>query len=83
MTDRNEKSVDFHEFLTSRRNRRAFKLNNSDRRNLDRRNFQRSRRSNIRENQKVQNQQSQDSSDHSKLIKVQRSRSSEKQDQCH
>ncbi len=56
MTNRNAKSVDFHQFLTLRRNRRVFKLNNSDRRNLDRKNFQRSRRIiNIKENQKIQN----------------------------
>jgi hypothetical protein len=39
MTDRDAKSADFHEFLTLRRNRRVFKLNNLDRRNLDRRDF--------------------------------------------
>jgi hypothetical protein len=44
MTNRNAKSADFHEFLTLRRSRRVFKLNNSDRRNFDRRNFQRFRR---------------------------------------
>jgi hypothetical protein len=71
MTDRNAKSADFHEFLTLRRNRRALKLNNSDRRNLDRRNFQRSRRIiNIKKNQKIQNRQSQDDNDHSKSIKM-------------
>ncbi len=52
MTNRNEKSADSHEFLTLRRNRQAFKLSNSDRRNLDRRNSQRSRRINIKESQK-------------------------------
>jgi hypothetical protein len=56
MTNRNEKSIDYHEFLTLRRNRRVFKLNNFDRRNFDRRKFQRFRRIiNIKENQKVQN----------------------------
>jgi hypothetical protein len=56
MTDRDAKSADFHESLTLRRNRRVFKLSNSDRRNLDRRKFQRFRRIiNIRKNQKIQN----------------------------
>jgi hypothetical protein len=59
MTDRDARSADFHESLTLRRSRRAFKLSNSDRRNLDRKDSQRSRRIiNIRENQKVQNRQS-------------------------
>ncbi len=54
--NRNAKLVDFHEFLTLRRNRKIFKLNNSDRRNLDQRKFQRFRRIiNIKENQKIQN----------------------------
>jgi hypothetical protein len=84
MTDRDAKSIDFHEFLTLRRNRRVFKLNNSDRRNFDRRESQRSRRIiNIRKNQKIQNRQSQDSSDYSKSIKVQRSKSFEERDQRH
>jgi hypothetical protein len=84
MTDRNAKSVDFHESLTLRRSRRALKLNNSDRRNLDRRNSQRFRRIiNIRESQKVQNRQSQNDSDYSKSIKMQRSKSSEERDQRH
>jgi hypothetical protein len=83
MTDRNAKSIDFHEFLTLRRNRRALKLSNSDRRNLDRRKSQRFRRINIRENQKIQNRQSQDNDDHSKSIKMQRSKSSEERDQRH
>jgi hypothetical protein len=84
MTNRDAKSADFHESLTLRRNRRAFKLSNSDRRNLDRREFQRFRRIiNVRESQKIQNRQSQDSSDHSKSIKMQRSRSSEERDQRH
>ncbi len=75
MTNRDAKSADFHESLTLRRSRRVFKLNNSDRRNLDRRNFQRSRRIiNIKENQKIQNRQSQNDNDHSKSIKIQRSR---------
>jgi hypothetical protein len=81
MTDRDAKSADFHESLTLRRSRRVFKLSNSDRRNLDRRESQRFRRINIRESQKIQNRQSQDSSDHSKSIKVQRSRFSEERDQ--
>jgi hypothetical protein len=56
MTNRNAKSTDFHESLTLRRNRRVFKLSNSDRRNLDRRNLQRSRRIiNIKKSQKIQN----------------------------
>jgi hypothetical protein len=84
MTDRDARSADFHESLTLRRNRRALKLSNSDRRNLDRKESQRLRRIiNIRESQKIQNRQSQDSSDHSKSIKVQRSRSSEERDQRH
>ncbi len=44
MTNQNAKSVIFHEFLTLRRNRRVFKFNNFDRRNLDRKKFQRFRR---------------------------------------
>ncbi len=84
MTNRNAKSADFHESLTLRRSRRAFKLSNSDRRNLDRRESQRFRHIiNIRESQKIQNRQSQNSSDHSKSIKVQRSKSSEERDQRH
>jgi hypothetical protein len=72
MTNRNEKSIDFHEFLTLRRNRRVFKLNNSDRQNLDRRNFQHFHRIiNIRKIQKIQNRQFQDNNDHSKSIKMQ------------
>jgi hypothetical protein len=84
MTDRNEKSADFHEFLTLRRSRRILKLNNSDRRNFDQRKFQRFRRIiNIRESHKIQNRQSQDNNDHSKSIKVQQSRSSEERNQRH
>jgi hypothetical protein len=84
MTDRNAKSADSHEFLTLRRSRRALKFNNSDRRNLDRRESQRLRRIiNIRESQKIQNRQFQNSSDHSKSIRMQRSRSSEERDQRH
>jgi hypothetical protein len=83
MTNRNAKSADSHEFLTLRRSRRAFKLNNSDRRNLDRRKSQRLRRIKIKENQKIQNRQFQDNDDHSKSIKMQRSRSSEERDQRH
>jgi hypothetical protein len=78
MTDRNEKSTDFHEFLTLRRRRRILEFNNSDRRNL-----KRSRRLNIKENQKISNRQSQDSNDHSKSIEMQRSRSFEERDQRH
>ncbi len=37
MTNRDARSIDFHESLTLRRKRRVFKFNNSDRRNLDRR----------------------------------------------
>jgi hypothetical protein len=83
MTDRDAKSIDFHEFLTLRRSRRVLKLSNFDRRNLDRRKSQRLRRINIRENQKIQNRQSQNSDDHSKSIKMQRSRFSEERDQRH
>jgi hypothetical protein len=83
MTDRDAKSADFHESLTLRRSRRALKLSNSDRRNLDRRKSQRLRRINIKESQKIQNRQSQDNDDHSKSIKMQRSKSSEERDQRH
>jgi hypothetical protein len=84
MTDRDAKSVDFHEFLTLRRSQRAFKFNNSDRRNLDRRKSQRFHHIiNIKQSQKIQNRQSQDNNDHSKSIKMQRSKSSEKRDQRH
>ncbi len=84
ITNRNAKSADFHEFLTLRRNRRVFKFNNFDNRNLDRKKSQRFRRIiNIRKSQKIQNRQSQDNNDHSKSIKVQRSKSSEKRDQRH
>jgi hypothetical protein len=83
MTNRNAKSADSYEFLTLRRSRRALKFSNSDRRNLDRRESQRFRRINIKESQKIQNRQSQDNSDHSKSIKMQRSRSSEERDQRH
>jgi hypothetical protein len=83
MTNRNARSIDFHESLTLRRSRRAFKLNNSDRRNLDQRESQRLRRINIKESQKIQNRQSQDNDDHSKSIKMQRSKSSEERDQRH
>jgi hypothetical protein len=84
MTNRDARLIDFHESLTLRRNRRALKLSNSDRRNLDRRDLQRFRRIiNIKESQKVQNRQSQDDSDHSKSIRVQRSRFSEERDQRH
>jgi hypothetical protein len=83
MTDRDAKSVDFHEFLTLRRSRRVFKLSNLDRRNLDRRESQRFCRINIRESQKIQNRQFQDNNDHSKSIKMQRSKSSEERDQHH
>ncbi len=56
MTNRNAKSADFHEFLTLHQSRRAFKLNNFNRRNFDRRKFQRFRRIiNIRKSQKIQN----------------------------
>ncbi len=71
MTNRNAKSINFHEFLTLCRNRRVFKLNNFDRRNLNRRKSQRFRRIiNIKESQKIQNRQSQNSNDHSKSIKM-------------
>jgi hypothetical protein len=84
MTDRDAKSADSHESLTLRRSQRVLKFNNLDRRNLDRRDSQRFRRIiNIRESQKVQNRQSQNDSDHSKSIKMQRSRSSEERDQRH
>jgi hypothetical protein len=83
MTNRNAKSIDFHESLTLRRNRRVFKFNNSDRRNLDRKEFQRFRRINIRESQKIQNRQFQDSDDHSKSIKMQRLKFFEERDQRH
>jgi hypothetical protein len=83
MTDRNARSVDFHESLTLRRNRRVFKLSNSDRRNLDRKESRRFRRINIEESQKIQNQQFQDNDDHSKSIKMQWSKSSEERDQRH
>jgi hypothetical protein len=84
MTNRNAKSADFHEFLTLRRSRRVLKFSNSDRRNFDRKESQRFHRIiNIRESQKIQNRQSQDNNDHSKSIKVQRSKSSEKRDQRH
>jgi hypothetical protein len=84
MTDRDAKSADSHESLTLRRSRRALKLNNSDRENLDRKESQLFRRIiNIRESQKIQNRQSQDSSDYSKSIKMQRSKSSEERDQRH
>jgi hypothetical protein len=72
MTNQNAKSADFHEFLTLRRSRRAFKLNNSDRRNLDRKESQRFRRIIIiKESQKIQNRQSQNNNDHLKSIKMQ------------
>jgi hypothetical protein len=84
MTNRDAKSADFHESLTLRQNRRALKLNNSDRRNLDQRKSQRFRRIiNIRRSQKIQNRQSQNSSDYSKSIKMQRSKSVEERDQRH
>jgi hypothetical protein len=84
MINRDAKSIDFHEFLTLRRSRRVLKLSNFDRRNLDRKQSQRFRRIiNIRESQKIQNRQSQDSSDHSKSIKMQRSRFFEERDQRH
>jgi hypothetical protein len=84
MTNRNARSADFHESLTLRRSRRIFKFNNSDRRNLDRKKSQRFRRIiNIRESQKIQNRQFQDNNDHSKSIKMQRSKSFEKRDQRH
>ncbi len=58
MINQNAKSADFHKSLTLRRNRRVFKFNNFDRRNLDRREFQRFRRIiNIRENKKMRNRQ--------------------------
>ncbi len=84
ITNRNAKSADFHEFLTLRRNRRAFIFNNSDRRNPDRRKFQRFRHIiNITKNQKVQNRQIQDNNNHSKSIKMQRSKSFKERDQRH
>jgi hypothetical protein len=85
MTSRNERSADSHESLTLRRSRRVLKLSNSDRRNFDRRSSQQRFRRiiNVRGSQKIQNRQSQDSSDHSKSIKMQRSRSSEERDQRH
>ncbi len=83
MTNRNAKSADSYEFLTLRRSRRALKFSNSDRRNLDRRESQRFRRINIKESQKIQNRQSQDNNDHSKSIKMQRSKVFEERDQRH
>ncbi len=78
MTNRNEKSTNFHESLTLRRNRRVLKLNN-----LDRRNLKRLHRLNIEESQKISNRQSQDSSNNSKSIRMQRSKSFEERDQRH
>jgi hypothetical protein len=83
MTDRDAKSADSHESLTLRRSRRVLKPSNPDRRNFDRRESQRLCRINIRESQKIQNRQSQDSDDHSKSARMQRSRSSEGRDQRH
>jgi hypothetical protein len=83
MTNRDARSIDFHESLTLRQSRRILKLNNSDRRNLNRKEFQRLRRINIKESQKIQNRQFQNSDDHSKSIKIQRLKSFEKRDQRH
>jgi CRISPR/Cas system CSM-associated protein Csm5 (group 7 of RAMP superfamily) len=83
MTNRDAKSIDFHESLTLRRNRRVVKFNNYDRRNLDRKKFQRLRHINIKENQKIQNRYSQNNSDYLKSIKMQRSKFFKEQDQRH
>jgi hypothetical protein len=83
VTDRDARLIDFHESLTLRRNRRAFKFNNFDRRNLDWKESQRFHRINIKKSQKIQNRQFQNNDDHSKSIKMQWSRSSEERDQRH
>ncbi len=74
MTRRNEKSTNFHESLTLRRNRKRRDKLNRNRLDLDRFNH-------FRKFSKNQNQQSQSRDDDAKSIEVQRQRSSEKRNQ--
>jgi hypothetical protein len=70
MTERNEKVVNFYEFLTLRRNREC-RVNRFNR--LDFNHF--------RKASQDQNKQSQSRDDHEKSIKMQRQKSSEERDQ--
>jgi hypothetical protein len=77
MTERNEKSANFYEFLTLRRDRECrisrFSLKHSR--------FNFNRLSHSREALQDQDKQSQNCDDHEKSIKMQRQESSEKRDQ--
>jgi hypothetical protein len=78
MTKRNEKSVDFYESLTLRRDRerRAVRVNRFSRSRLDLNRFCHSR-----EVSQDQNKQSQNRDDHEKSIKMQRQESLEERNQ--
>jgi glutamate synthase domain-containing protein 3 len=80
MTERNEKSINFHESLTLRRNRecRAIRVNQ---RSFKRSRFDLSRLNHFREASQNQDKQSQSCDDHEKSIEMQRQESSEKRNQ--
>jgi hypothetical protein len=77
MTERNEKSANFHEFLTLRRDREC----RVSRVNLRRCRLDLSRLNHFREASQDQEKQSQSCDDHEKSIEMQRQESSERRDQ--
>jgi hypothetical protein len=78
MTKRNKKSVDFHEFLTLRRDRegRTARVNRLSRSRLDLNHF-----CQFQKVSQDQDKQSQSRDDHEKSIKIQRQKSSEERGQ--
>jgi hypothetical protein len=80
MTEKNEKSADFHESLTLRRDRecRTVRVNQ---RSLKRSRFNLNRLSHFREASQDQDKQFQNCDDHEKSIEVQRQESSEERNQ--
>jgi glutamate synthase domain-containing protein 3 len=77
MTERNEKSINFHEFMTLRQDREC----RVSRVNLRRCDLDFSRSSHSREASQDQDKQSQSCDDHEKSIEMQRQRSSERRNQ--
>jgi hypothetical protein len=80
MTERNEKSVNFHESLTLRRDRECRTIRVSQR-NSRRNRLDFSRLNHFREVSQDQDKQSQSCDDHEKSIKMQRQKSSEERNQ--
>jgi patatin-like phospholipase/acyl hydrolase len=80
MTEKNEKSANFHEFLTLRRDRkcRTIRVNQ---RSFKRNRLDLNRLNHFREALQDQDKQSQNCDDHEKSIKMQRQKSSEERNQ--